>query len=353
MNDIKDRINDQKAKHKKEEKPPLTLDKFITTDEDFMPYLTALREGTFKVGTTFGFPGLDKFLVHKRATFNICGGVDNVGKSTLLWYFLLLSAMLHGYRWIIYSSENSIGAVYRKLIEFYWCEGIKKISDENYLLALSFVKKHFTVIKNEEVHTYTSLEEIIKHEIAKSEYFGVLIDPYNSLKSQPGNKHENDYDVCADILSLTKKNNLTVWVNAHVYSDGARAFNKNGFQEIPHKSQLEGGNKFANRCHDLFMTHRLPNHVDDWMWTQIHTQKIKESETGGGYTPKDAPFKIKMVNFLTGFEDEMGYNPVREFHKKPIPVQAAMDVSLTTDHIRMKENTDFDIMKESEDGAPF
>ena len=63
------------------------------------------------------------------------------------------------------------------------------------------------------------------------------------------------------------------------------------------------------------VVHRMTNHPTEWIWTEIHVQKLKEYETGGQITPKTEPFKLRMCHKGTGFETVSGYNAVLEYWK--------------------------------------
>jgi hypothetical protein len=79
----------------------------------------------------------------------------------------------------------------------------------------------------------------------------------------------------------------------------------------------------------------MADHPEKWMWTQIHVQKIKEMETGGKRTFKDSPFKLKLQIDGAGFEDEYGFNPIRDKRKNPIQQSIPLEPTI-------KPNEDFD-----------
>ena len=49
------------------------------------------------------------------------------------------------------------------------------------------------------------------------------------------------------------------------------------------------------KADDFLTIHRLTQDKEQWMWSQIHVRKIKETETGGCCTPFEEPIKIKMI----------------------------------------------------------
>ena len=71
----------------------------------------------------------------------------------------------------------------------------------------------------------------------------------------------------------------------------------------PNGSDAEGGGKWINRCDDFITIHRYTQSPTDWMYTQIHVLKVKESESGGKPTFLNEPVTFKLhggTSFLCG-----------------------------------------------------
>jgi hypothetical protein len=288
---------------------------FVVSNDETEEYLQSLRDGTFKKGLTTGIPSLDEYFVFKRGNLDIINGADNVGKSTVIWYLMLLASVHHDWRWIVLSNENSAGYVKRKLIEFYTCNSIENLDAETYQKAKEFVNDHFTLIKSEELYNYRDVLNMALKLMTTKIYEGMLIDPYNSLKieltdSSKLSTHEYHYEAASEIRSFGKKHNLLIFLNCHVVTNALRQKDNSGHQLPPHKADTEGGGKFANKADEFLTIHRLTQHPTDWMYSQIHVRKVKEYETGGKQTTSDAPVKLKMIRGGHGFEDESGFNPL-------------------------------------------
>ena len=120
--------------------------------------------------------------------------------TKVILFLALLSSLLHGWKWIIYSSENTLGNVIRTLIEFYAGRKLDKINKQAYEEAKAFVEKHFTILKSDEtLFNYKDIINMTKKLLDKQEYHSVLVDPYNSLKielnnSSKLNTHEFHYE---------------------------------------------------------------------------------------------------------------------------------------------------------------
>ena len=291
---------------------------FISDNSDVEDYLTRWRNGTFEKGLTTGIPSLDKYFLFKKGNYNVVNGFDNVGKSTALWYLLLLSAMYHKWRWIILSTENRNGAVIKKMVEFYWGIQIEKQTDFQYKEGVKFVKKHFTIIKNETLYNYKDVLNMAEKLNNKTKYNGILIDPYNSLKIDLSNNsklstHEYHYEAASEMQMFAKQKDMCVYLNCHVITGAMRLQKGETKLSAPQKADTEGGGKFSNKADDFMTFHRDVQDPDNYTKMQIHTRKIKEVETGGGYTPHGSPYILEMQKGMCSYADEYGFNPVQEY----------------------------------------
>jgi len=305
---------------------------FLAQPEDYDPYLEQVRTGTLQMGLTTGFPSLDEHFLHKQGNLVMTNGIDNTGKSVFMWYLYLLAAMYHGWKGIIFSSENTIGAFMRKMIQFYWgkpLHGEYCINDNEFEIAKDFISKHFFPIKaQEDLFNYKDIINMVKK--ARNKYpdiiFG-MIDPYNSLKIDLSgfsklNTHEYHYEALSELKSYGQQTEFGWVINHHAVTAAARA--KDGEKKYPlapNKADTEGGQKVANKADDFLTIHRITQHPTDWMITELHVRKIKDTETGGRPTPIDIPVKFEMYKRGCAFIErlEMGgvpVDPVYNWHLK-------------------------------------
>jgi hypothetical protein len=316
----------------REEKVPSKIDtlgenKFVVKRSEYQHYIKQVIDGTLQLGTTYGFPSLDKNLVFNEGYLNIWNGYDNIGKTTVLWYFKVLQSLLQGRKHIIYSAENnSFGGTQRKLMEFYLCKKLNDMKEDELAAAYQFVDDHFSIIKNNDIYNYKDVLNIIELCNSERHHDTALIDPYNSLKIDLSSKsklstHDYHYEAMSEMQVFAMKHKTTIDLNAHAVTSALR----NNGDKAPSKGDTEQGTKMSAKAMDFITLHRVTNHPTDWMWTEIYARKIKDTDLGGQVTPSDKPFKMKMVNKV-GFEDEFGYNPVLAFHNKesynpPVAIQ--------------------------------
>ena len=311
------------------------VNRYLAKQNTIDDYLEQWLSGNFKKGQSTGLQTLDKYFLFKEGNFNVYNGFDNVGKSTTLWYFLTLSMIYLDWRWVVYSGENRNGSVFKRFMEFYWGEKIEKMSDIKFKKAYDFIKEHLLIIENEQLYNFKDVLTIVKNVNETFKVNGCLIDPYNALKidlsdSSKLSTHEYHYEAASEMQTFAKKENICIYLNCHVVTAAMRDGNP------PKKSDTEGGGKFANKADDFVTIHRETQNPQLWMQTQLHVRKIKELETGGGYTPSDSPYILTMNVGGCGFSDHLGIDPVKQWHDKNGSNYEAFETTNS-----LQPNTDF------------
>jgi hypothetical protein len=304
---------------------------FLATPQDYDQYLHQVRTGTLQMGRTTGSPALDEHFLFKDHSFVMINGIDNTGKTVFWWWMLLVAAMLHGWKGIIFSSENTLGSFMRKMIQFYWgkpLHGNNAMSDREYKIAKEFIEAHFSIIKaQEDLFNYKDIINMVKKARKVKHLDYALIDPYNSLKIDLSgfsklNTHEYHYEALSEMKAYGQQSNFGWYINHHAVTAAARA--KDGekkYPVAPNKADTEGGQKVANKADDFITIHRVTQHPTEWMITEVHVRKIKDTETGGRPTPIDIPIKFEMYKNGTAFKErhDMGgfpIDPIEEWHMR-------------------------------------
>lgn len=317
---------------------------FLENLDDYDDYLDLARKNLLPKGLPSGFKSLDEHFLFKRGDMVMINGIDNVGKTFVIIYLQMLAAMYHGWRFLIFSSENTNRTLFKRIIEFYWGKRITAMNDIELKVAKEFVKKYFYFIKSEEnLYNYRDILNMAKKAYTKVKFDGGLIDPYNGLKieltnSSKLNTHEYHYEAISEIKQFGTKYDFSWFINNHAVTAALRTKGEDGFQKAPGKEDTEGGGKFSNKAAQFLTIHRLTQHPTQWMVTEIHVRKVKETETGGRVTPKDKPVKIVMNKNGCGFsefvgtdrEDEReiiyGIDPVADWHNKTRPKQQEIKI---------------------------
>lgn len=285
---------------------------FVSSDDDDYKWIADFADGNIQLGLPTGNSQLDNYWRFKK-NFTIINGHSNIGKTTFALYLQVVASMLHGWKWMVYSSENSTASIKMRLMEFAMD---MRINDMNYAqrkLAYEWVNKHFTLISNNQVYSYSDLlifgEKLINNEAID----GIFIDPYNGLRVDIGynsklNTHEYHYEAASEMLTFANSKNIALWLNTHSVTEAQRIKGADGLPIAPYAEQSEGGGKFVNRSSDFLTFHRKIQHPEPDMRRRIevHVRKIRETETGGQPTPYDSPILFEMNNQRTSFRHVMG-----------------------------------------------
>jgi hypothetical protein len=270
---------------------------------------------------------LDNFLRFKHGQFNMINGHDNVGKTDwMLWYFVCLS-IKHNIKWDIFSSENSLGSLKIKLLQFWTGQKILGMTDQTFYRYQNEVDAHFNFFDTKKHYT----AKLILDTSRKTESNGLLIDPYNSLTVETGNKHQEDYNICRDIRLFCKQTDKSCYVNTHLVTEAARKkYHKDhdyaGHVMPPEKADTEGGQKFANRADDFISVHRMVQHDERWNITEIYIRKVKETLTGGNTTKFEEPLEFRMVDYCKFFINNI--NPLERNAPKQIKLSPKEDIEI-------------------------
>ena len=278
---------------------------FISSDDEDFRWIDDYANGKIPIGLNTGDDNLDKYFRYKKE-FVIINGHSNVGKTTMALYLMVNSSVRHGWRWVVYSSENRTASLKMTLMQF---AVNRKIGDMNYdqrKTAYKWVNEHFTVISNNQVYSYSDIILFLEKIIRQQDVDAVFVDPYNSLKlelSGNANPHDYHYEAASHFLTFSTTNNIAVWLNMHAVTEAQRRKGADGLPVAPYAEDTEGGGKFVNRA-DCFITiHRkvqAPDH-NIKKTTELHVRKVRETETGGQPTPIDDPITFTMNTSHTAF----------------------------------------------------
>ena len=320
---------------------------FLENLDEHDEYLELARKNLLPKGLSTGLPSLDNHFLYKRGDMVMVNGIDNVGKTFVIIYLQLIAALYHKWKFLIFSSENTNRTLFKRLIEFYWGKKITAMNDVELKIAKDFIKQYFYFIKSDEdLYNYRDILNMAKKAYSKVRFDGGLIDPYNGLKieltnSSKLNTHEYHYEAISEIKQFGTKYDFSWFINNHAVTAALRSKNDDGYQKAPGKEDTEGGGKFSNKAAQFLTIHRLTQHPTEWMVTEIHVRKVKETETGGRVTPKDKPVKIVMNKNGCGFSEFMGVyddnatdiiygiDPIQNWHNNSKPTQQQIDLPPT------------------------
>ncbi len=280
----------------------INYDQHIKKLEDF-------RKGKVQEALKVGHKELDSHFRFVRGNMNFLLGHNNVGKTHFTFYLMLLYSIKHSIKWLVFSSENEVYSLIKKLIEMREGKPINKIQETDYEDSKSFVYKHFKFVDTNRQYTYKELLDLAGSIKDAWNYDGFLIDPINSLRKdlRNTNGYEYSYECLTDIRIFCKKYNISTWICCHAVTTSLR--NKHtpnhdfaGQPMPPSIGDAEGGAVNANRADDFLIVHRYIYSPDSWMYTRLFVAKVKMQELGYKPTSYESPIMFKSILNNVGFE---------------------------------------------------
>ena len=279
---------------------------FISSDDEDFRWIDDFANGRIPIGLDTGDAHLDEHFRYKKE-FVIVNGHSNVGKTTMVLYLMVNAAIRHGWKWVVYSSENRTASLKMSLIQFAMDKPIASMNHMERKRAYEWVGEHFTVISNKQVYSYADIIVFLEKIMKQQEVDAVFVDPYNSLKIDMGNSsigvHDYHYEAASEFLTFSTANDVAVWLNMHAVTEAQRRKGDDGLPVAPYAEDTEGGGKFVNRS-DCFITiHRKVQHPDhaEKRVTEFHVRKVRDVETGGEPTPLGDPIRFEMNTSRTAF----------------------------------------------------
>jgi len=267
-------------------------------------FLELLRQDKIPQGLGIGV-ALDNHIRYKRGSFNCILGHANTGKTYFVIFYLTALSVKHGFKHLIYSSENTVESLKRNILELYANQKVTTMTHKQLESNKDWLEAHFDFIEAKEWSIIDFMKEAQK--IGKN-YDSLMIDPHNSFVKPFGvNSHEHDYLTATKLRMFAKKFDCSVYLCMHASTEALRKTHRQGDYEgypiRPNGSDAEGGGKWVNRCDDFITIHRYTQHPTEWMYTQVHVLKVKDTMTGGSPTYIDQPVLFKL-DYGTAFTCE-------------------------------------------------
>jgi len=279
----------------------------IVDKNDLTDYLIKVKRGEIEEGLKLGIDDIDEYMRFKRGSLDFFVGHANTGKTHLVLFLMFCYSRKHKLNWLIYSSENTPYSIMRKFIEFHTGLPITKIPEDHIKTFTENFSKRFKLVDTNRIYTYTELLTTAKTIYEKWKFDGFLIDPYNSLrKDGTKNGYEYNYDAASAFRLFCKVFNVTIWINAHAVTEALRKKHAEGHTYAGHPippsmADAEGGGVWGNRSDNFYSIHRYTMHKSDWLYTDIHVKKCKDTSTGGKPTVIDEGIRLKSLPNQVGF----------------------------------------------------
>ena len=248
----------------------------LSSNTDSLKYLFDYKDGKIKKGLGIGCI-LDDYYVYKQGEFNMFLGLDNVGKTNwIIWYLTALSKKYEK-KWCIWSGENKVGQLKRDIIQFWVGTNLKELKKSEIENYHNIINKYFYFIDNRKLYDHKQLLKIFE----ETECDGGFIDPFTGLNhNRRVAQFDRNYQICNDVREFCNRTKKTIYISIHPQTEAARRVYPpdhplNGHIQAPRKADCEGGQVFPNRVDNFLCLHRLVAHKELWMQSE---EEVVEEE---------------------------------------------------------------------------
>lgn len=245
--------------------------------------------GKIKGETTF-IPELDNHYTFKEGEVSLFSGVGNSGKSTFLYYLLVLQAKYGGHKSAVFTPENEpADEFYDTLIEMYIGKstdrraGRNQMTEEEYSKGAAFIKEHFFFIYPDTAHTIAEIESNFMYAITNLGVKFCVVDPYNQLAHRrPAHQREDEY--LSEFLTERKRFATAFRINYIMVAHPNTTIRPKEGGEYPVMNffNLAGGAMWSAKIDNYIVVHR-PYQEQDPSNTEvdIYVKKIKKQKLVG------------------------------------------------------------------------
>lgn len=271
-------------------------------------------------GVTTGYKKLDPYFTWKKGQSTVLNGYPGEGKTSFVLNLIVLSILIHKFKWAIYSPENyPISNIVDTMVEIIVGSSSdrdvkSRMSLSQYIAAIkNILINNIYFIDREEGFTPEDIRAIQLEMIRKYGIDAVLIDPWRGLVHKYRNLDEYlEYQI-GMINRFTIANNVITLINHHPPTPDRT----NAKIKPPNPFMLKGGEIWYSRIYNMLSIHRQDKFSFENLKTEVRSQKIKEHKLTGVTTPEEDPviltFERKSGRFLEYNENGRLIWPGAEF----------------------------------------
>jgi len=250
--------------------------------------LTDFRTGKIKRGEVTYFSEVDDIFRWIKGEVTALYGIGNHGKTTIMYYLMMLKSIHDGDRWTIFSPEQYPPTrFYRDLIQMYIGKSVMgkyKMSEAEFKKGMDFVQDHFSYLypRNDDPTPDYILDRLIEASI-KQKSSGTVIDPFNQLYHDFSMRDDQNL---SRVLSKFKKVALQeqLYFVVITHPNGMIETDRNtGEIMMPYYyKHMAGGPMWSNKCDNILCYHRpvFRSNPEENICL-FASQKIKDQQTNG------------------------------------------------------------------------
>lgn len=250
----------------------------VFTVSDFEQSLDALFENGWQKGVTIGHENFDRLCSFETKRLCIVTGIPGSGKSEFIDEMAERLNMRYGWRFAYFSPENAPLAYHAsKLIEKFTGKRFDRqhLTYGEYKQVKEHLEQNFYFISPTDSYRVDNILEKAKYLVRRRGIKALVIDPYNRLESQQGNRSETQYisELLDKLTNFAQRNDLLIILMAHPTKQPR---NKDGVVEAPTLYDISGSANFFNKADFGIVVHR--NRMEDTV--EVNVQKVKFRHLG-------------------------------------------------------------------------
>lgn len=270
--------------------PEIKVDGVFTVS-DFEQSLDALFEHGMQKGVVIGHENFDRLLSFETKRLCVVTGIPGSGKSEFIDEIAERLNMRYGWRWAYFSPENAPLAYHAaKLIEKFTGKHFspKHLTYGEYRQVKEHLEQDFSFIAPTDNYRVDTILEKAKYLVRRRGIKGLVIDPYNRLETEQGQRSETLYisELLDKLTTFAQINDVLIILMAHPTKQPK---NKDGVVEAPTLYDISGSANFFNKADFGIVVHR--DRINDTV--EVHVQKVKFRHLGECGT---ALFKYNLNN---------------------------------------------------------
>lgn len=263
----------------------------VFTVSDFELSLDAIFEHGLQKGVTIGHANFDRLCSFETKRLCVVTGIPGSGKSEFIDEIAELLNIRYDWKFAYFSPENAPLSYHAsKLIEKFTGKRFSKntLNHVEYVQVKQHLENNFFFISPEDNFKVDNIllkaEALVRRKGIKA----VVIDPYNRLESQQGNRNETQYisEVLDKLTTFAQRHDVLVILMAHPTK---LKKDKDGAFEAPSLYDISGSANFYNKADFGIVVHR--DRVKNV--TQVSVRKVKFRHLGECGT---AEFKYNLDN---------------------------------------------------------
>lgn len=253
----------------------------VFTVSDFEGSLDALYQNGMQKGVMIGHENFDQLCTFETKRILIVTGIPGHGKSEFIDEITERLNLRYGWKWAYFSPENAplsyhASKLTEKLVGKKF--GASTMPLREYQMAKEYIESNFYFIFPTDNFKIDTILEKARVLVRRKGIKGLVIDPYNKLESEQGNRSETQYvSLLLDKLSgFAQINDMLVVLVAHPTK---LQKTKEGIYEAPTLYDISGSANFFNKADFGMSVYR--NYQENRVEVIIQKVKFKHLGTTG------------------------------------------------------------------------